>query len=223
MIRNTIDIPERYALMDLVGRGGFGEVYRVKDTQDGSIKVCKVEACVEKDKGVLNYESRILFYLRGVLGVPMAFDSGEKSSFRYLIMQYCGYPLDGIHKVCSYKFDMKTTLVIGLRVLDILEGVHGKYILHRDLKPENLMFDPSRGQFFLIDFGLSKRFIDRAGNHIPRNVNKAFRGTLRYCSINMHNGVENSRRDDIESLSYLLVYLHKGTLPWIRSAVGLLC
>lgn len=66
----------------------------------------------------------------------------------------------------------------------------------------------------LIDFGLSKKFIDENNAHIPRYENKEFRGTLRYASTNMHQGVENSRRDDLECLGYVLIYLAKGKLPW---------
>lgn len=66
----------------------------------------------------------------------------------------------------------------------------------------------------MIDYGLSKRYVDDVGRHIPRATNKGFRGTLRYASINMHQGIENSRRDDLESLGYVLVYLQKGKLPW---------
>ena len=102
-------------------------------------------------------------------------------------------------------------------MLDVLQAVHDRFILHRDLKPENIMFDHSSGRFSLIDFGLSKRYVDRAGNHILRTVSRPFRGTLRYCSLNMHNGVENTRRDDLESLAYVLVYLVKSTLPWVRT------
>lgn len=105
-------------------------------------------------------------------------------------------------------------------MLQILEAIHLKFILHRDLKPENIMFNPQTNAFSLIDFGLSKRYVDKAGKHILRATNKSFRGTLRYCSLNMHNGVENSRRDDIESLVYVLVYLQKGSLPWMSQRVG---
>ena len=83
------------------------------------------------------------------------------------------------------------------------------------MKPENLLVgDNGFGKLIIIDFGLSKRYVDQKGNHIKRVDNRPFRGTLRYCSINMHMGVENSRRDDLESLGYVLIYLMKGRLPW---------
>ena len=83
------------------------------------------------------------------------------------------------------------------------------------MKPENLLVGANGfGKLIIIDFGLSKRYVDQKGNHIQRIDNRPFRGTMRYCSINMHMGVENSRRDDLESLGYVLIYLMKGRLPW---------
>lgn len=104
---------------------------------------------------------------------------------------------------------------LAIQALQILKQVHDRFIIHRDLKPENFLISKKgNGELFLIDYGLSKRFIDDSGRHIPRATNKGFRGTLRYASINMHQGIENSRRDDLESLGYVLVYLQKGKLPW---------
>ena len=81
------------------------------------------------------------------------------------------------------------------------------------MKPDNMLIS-KKGQLYLIDFGLAKRFVDQAGRHIQKGLKKRFRGTMRYCSMNMHKGVENSRRDDLESLGYVLIYLAKGRLPW---------
>ena len=103
--------------------------------------------------------------------------------------------------------------MFGINALKILQGIHSKYIVHRDLKPENFLID-SKNKLTIVDFGLSKRYVDHKGRHIPRTENKAFRGTLRYCSINMHLGVENTRRDDLESLGYVIIYFMKGRLPW---------
>lgn len=96
-----------------------------------------------------------------------------------------------------------------------MKRVHNLYIIHRDIKPENFLISKDgKGPLYIIDYGLSKRYVDDQGRHIPRATNKGFRGTLRYASINMHQGIENSRRDDLESLGYVLIYLIKGKLPW---------
>lgn len=66
----------------------------------------------------------------------------------------------------------------------------------------------------MIDFGLSTRVIDDQDNHILYKENVPIAGTARWISINAHLEVEQSKRDDFESLGYLLIYFVKGTLPW---------
>ena len=99
-----------------------------------------------------------------------------------------------------------------------LEYFHGKQFLHRDVKPENFcMGTGSKSDVvYLIDYGLSKRYTDpKTLEHIPFREGKQMTGTARYTSLNTHLGYENGRRDDIESLNYVLIYLITGTLPWI--------
>ena len=67
---------------------------------------------------------------------------------------------------------------------------------------------------YLIDFGISKYFKDSRGRHIPMKDKKSFIGTTRYASISAHLGNELSRKDDLESLGYVLIFLLKGALPW---------
>jgi len=108
--------------------------------------------------------------------------------------------------------------------LSIIEFVHGEGIIHRDLKLENLCMgvDSSFFQLYLIDFGLSKKYIDPANNkHIPLKSGKSLLGSIEYASLNNHTGkgtlklrTELSRRDDIESIAYLLMHLYLGSLPW---------
>ncbi|KAI0310387.1 kinase-like domain-containing protein, partial [Amylostereum chailletii] len=98
-----------------------------------------------------------------------------------------------------------------------LESLHSRGYIHRDIKPSNFLFglEEESMRVFLIDFGLAHRYIDPdSGRHIPFNHTKELIGTPRWASINAHSGIEQSRRDDLESLAYVLIYFARGSLPW---------
>lgn len=112
-------------------------------------------------------------------------------------------------------FTLKTVLMMADAIIQRLEYVHSKNIVHRDLKPANFsmgLLDKSN-ELFIIDFGLSKYYIEKE-KHIPFIQGKNLIGTARYASINVHKGFEYGRRDDMESLGYILIYFLKGSLPW---------
>ena len=112
---------------------------------------------------------------------------------------------------------MRTILLITLQLLDRLHFLHDKGFIHRDLKPENILvgLGNKSNTVYIIDYGLSKRYIDpHTGEHVPLRTGKALTGTPRFSSVNTHLGFETSRRDDLESLMYIVIYLARGSLPW---------
>jgi len=128
-----------------------------------------------------------------------------------------GQNLEELLNLCNRKLSVKTILMIADQAISILEYLHTKGVLHRDIKPANLLMGLGKKSNLVhfIDFGLSKRFKDSKTNqHIPFRENKQLTGTARYVSINTHKGIEQSRRDDLESLGYVLIYLFRGSLPW---------
>jgi len=98
-----------------------------------------------------------------------------------------------------------------------VEYMHTRGFLHRDIKPDNFLMGLGRkaSQVYVIDYGLAKKYRDlQTHKHIPYRENKNLTGTARYASVNTHLGVEQSRRDDLESLGYVLMYFLRGSLPW---------
>jgi serine/threonine protein kinase len=112
---------------------------------------------------------------------------------------------------------MKTVLMIADQLIQRIEYMHSKSYIHRDIKPENFLLGLGKKSniIYIIDFGLSKKYRDtKTLQHIPYRENKNLTGTARYASINAHLGIEQSRRDDLEAVGYVLIYLAKGFLPW---------
>ncbi len=134
-----------------------------------------------------------------------------------MVMDLMGPSLEDLYKFCGGRFSLKTTLMVGYQMLGTIQRLHGKNYVHRDIKPENFLMGLGKKSHMvhIIDFGLAKRYRDsKTHQHIQYKENKNLTGTARYASVNAHLGIEQSRRDDLESIGYVLVYLANGTLPW---------
>ena len=128
-----------------------------------------------------------------------------------------GKSLENLFSETHGNFNLKDICMIGIQILDRIEYIHNKDIIHRDIKPDNFVIgkDENKNIIYMIDFGLAKRYRDEiTKEHIPSKMTKRLTGTARYASINALKGREQSRKDDLESLNYMLLYFLKGSLPW---------
>jgi serine/threonine protein kinase len=218
MTTTPIQIDNRYELKEKLGAGSFGVVYRGYDIvykRDVALKLEPITCPVRQ----LEYEYLTYKHLEGIPGIPEVYEyihdyASPLGIHSILVLQLLGPSLEDIFTRCKTTFSLQTVFYLGCKMVSILRDVHARDILHRDLKPDNFLIDSS-GNLYLIDFGLSKRYRDpKTHIHIPYREDKRLVGTPRYASMHMLLGIESGRRDDLESVSYILAYFLRGKLPW---------
>ena len=209
-----------YKLEESVGKGSFGEIWRVINLKAKNSQAIKFEDSKSKHQQ-LHSECKIYLWLKkglqeALLGIPNIYYFGIESKKNLMVMDLLGNSLEKLFTSCERKFSLNTLLLLAIQMVDRLSFIHSRGIIHRDIKPDNFVMGPAGKEHILytIDFGLAKKFSDSDGQHIKFRDGRPLTGTARYASINTHKGIEQSRRDDLESLTYVFVYLLKGRLPW---------
>jgi len=205
---------QNYTLIEKLGEGSFGMIYKAESQSE--LVAFKFEKPRPNHISLLEIEYTIMKNLAGK-GIPKVYKYTPGSDYSIMILELLGKSLENLMKSTeNKKFSIKTVAMLGKEMVTLLERIHNKDIIHRDIKPDNFATGyTSQKELYILDFGLAKKY--RSSKTLKHNTfvkNKKLTGTARYASINALNGYEQSRRDDLEAVGYVLLYFLRGNLPW---------
>jgi serine/threonine protein kinase len=205
-------INKKYRVLEKIGEGSFGFIYKGENIRTRELVAIKVES-IEKELKLLKNESVIYQYLNNIQGIPIVKWFGKDETNYYMVLNLLGESLESIKN--NLTFSLTNVLQIGIQVIILLKTIHDKGLVHRDIKPDNFLLglNSQRKRIYIIDFGLCKSYMTNDEHNPVKKTNNLI-GSLTYASINTHNCIELSRRDDMESLGYMLIYFYLGKLPW---------
>ena len=206
---------KKYKPLKLIGKGTFSNVYLSLNTKTN--KYVEIKKKKKNSNGVelLESEAFLLYSLRG-FGIPEVLSYGRTKTHNILVLPLLGNSLLDLFISRNKNIHINDICLLAIQILDRIEWIHSNNIVYRDIKPENFLFGKKDPEvLYLIDFGLCRKYkSSTTGKHIkPKNMGK-FTGTSRYASLYAMAGNEQSRRDDIESIGYMIIFLMKKKLPW---------
>lgn len=212
-------LKSRYIIGSNIDSGKFGQIFSVTDTKHPHLQlVAKYEKTDTKEQinnrlkfEYNKYKKMKPFHIRHI---PKVYDFFNIQSGHVLIMQRLGCSMDYIFK--HHKIDKKSICHIAIHCIFALSKIHQAGVIHQDIKPQNMMIGTSSRQHYVyfVDFGLSKSIETDKPLDLMKRSRKGFRGTVKFASISAHLGHEQSEKDDLESLGYVLIYLFTKSLPW---------
>ena len=171
-------------------------------------------------------EVKLLKAIKGLNNVPKIIESVNINNKEVIIETLMGPSIEKLHWLWNNKFSELTVILIGLNIMIILKEIHNGGIIHRDIKPSNICFgsfSENNNKFIktinLVDFGLGKRFTSKNFRKSSIKKMKYFIGSLYFSSTSALVGIEQTSKDEIEYLFFLLLYLKNCTLPWIKNKV----
>ena len=205
----------KYKVTKKISEGNFSKIYQLIEINTNDKYACKIEA-KKANQPMLENEYKILDYLRGDY-IPSIKLYGSSGDYNILIMNLLGKSLDYYIKKLE-TFSIHTTSMLAYQIINILQYIHLRGIIHRDIKPGNFVMGLGLKNLdlYIIDFGFAKKYKSMTTNKIyPMSEGHELTGTSRYASINAMKGLQQSCRDDLESLCYMLYFFLRGNLPWM--------
>lgn len=210
-----------YTITKYISSGSFGDVFSAKHKKTNEEVAIKIPINTDEKNGEkwLLEEAKVYNALNkertedcGVANMKVL--KNKELDKKIIVMDLLGPSLETL-LAKRKKFRLKTVILLGIQMIELLRYIHEKGYIHRDIKPDNFVVDKDNGKkLYCIDFGLAKKYVKRNNEHISFKKGNKFCGTARYASIAAHKGCEQSRKDDLEAVGYLLVYLFRGKLPW---------
>ena len=205
----------KYEIIKKIGQSSYSSVFLGKYINKKNYVAIKVQ---DKNAFVseLEKEAYYQYLLRG-FGIPKILSFGKNRKYNILVETLLGKTIyEYFTKNKNANTKMKDLCMVAIQIIDRIQYLHSKNIIHQDIKPENfLVGNPDTSIIYIIDFGLSKKYrSSRTGKHISFSKNNKFYGTMNFSSINAMKGYQMSRRDDMISIGYMLIYLINGKLPW---------
>ncbi|CAI2352259.1 unnamed protein product [Caenorhabditis sp. 36 PRJEB53466] len=215
-------IKDQFVVKKKLGEGACGQVFLVELLQGGKGRAAmKVEPLMKsKDDEILKMEVYALKKLQHSRHVCRLLGSGKSETYTYMVMSLLGREIGDIRRrLPGRKMSFPSTLRIFIQLVRALQDMHEAGFVHRDVKPSNMALGVKNEQVvYVFDFGLSRQIMlpDATGKlklREPR-AKSVFRGTVRYCSLNVHQHKEQGRHDDLYGALYAMIETVTSTLPW---------
>lgn len=208
-----------YNVVTCLGSGAYGRIYKGIDELSKEEVAIKISQINSSQSLKISNEECIMKRFENIPGFLKSRYYGVDGDVTILVLEIGGSNLEVLMKRSGGQLSLKSVLMIADQIIERLQYIHKLGYVHRDIKPSNLLIGCGKTSniIHVIDFGLSKKYINSSGSILKFNEHQPFIGTPNFASSNTHHGCCPSPRDDIESLFYTIIYLFKGNLPWMGS------